>query len=113
MNISAPSDEDMVDNSFETEAFMDCGETFWQDDEALDIDSIFYIASQRPAIPCRTNNGRQGDRDIWAEMIQNERMANIVSALDDIGLREFDIDDSDDGDVVCGSQYLILCSSRR
>jgi hypothetical protein len=44
-------------------------------------------------------------------MVQNECMANIVAALDDIGLREFDIDNDDDGDVVGGPELLILSSS--
>ena len=110
-------------HQLEAEPFIDYDEAFWEDElskEAPDIefDSIsdaevyLYMESQRPASPCRANNDNQEDRDIWAEMEQNERMANIIAALDDIGLREFDIDNYDDGDVVCGPELLILSSSR-
>lgn len=122
--ISAQSNEDIVDSPFEAEPFIDYDEAFWEDElskEAPDIefDSIsdaevyLYMESQPPANPCRANNDSQEDRDIWAEMEQNERMANIIAALDDIGLREPDIDNYDDGDVVRGPELLILSSSRR
>ena len=79
---------------------MDYAEPFWEDD----ADFYFYMTSQPPARPCRANNDSQEGRNIWAEMEQNERMANIVSAIDGIGLREFDIDNNDDGDVVRGPE---------
>ena len=115
-NTSTQSNED---NSFDIESLMDNGEVFWQDElseETLDVEFnniidtevYFYMGSQRPAIPCRVNNDNQMGRDIWAEMEQNERMANIVAALDDIGLRESDIDNNDDGDVVSGL-YISSC----
>jgi hypothetical protein len=121
-NIGAQSNEDILDNSFETEPFVDYSEAFWQDDsseEAPDIefngitDAEVYLRmeSQPPTSPCRVNNDSQEGRDIWAEMMQNECMANIVAALDDIGLREFDIDNVDDGDVVRGPELLILSSA--
>ena len=116
VNISAQSNEDMVESSFDTDPFMDYGETFWQDEEALDVvdaEVYFYMGSQQPASPCRVNNDSQEDRNIWEEMEQNERMANIITALDDIGLRESDIDNNDDGDVVRGPENLILYSSWR
>jgi len=91
----------------ETEVIMDYGEPFWEDDV------YFYMASQPPASPRRANNDSHEGRNIWAEMEQNERMANIVSVIDGIGLREFDIDNNDDGDVVRGPEDLIPCSSRR
>jgi hypothetical protein len=121
-NIGLQSNEDMVDNSFETEPFVDYSEAFWQDDlseEAPDIDFngitdaevYFRMESQPPAGPCRANNDSQEGRDIWAEMEQNECMAHIVTTLDDIGLRQFDIDNDDDGDVVGDPEPLILSSS--
>ena len=123
-NIGIQSNEDIVDNPLETEPFVDYSEAFWQDDlseEAPDIefngitdaDVYLRMESQPPTGPCQDNDDSQGGRDIWAEMVQNECMANIVAALDDIGLRQFDIDNDDDGDVVSGPELFILPSSQR